>query len=199
MALSALAYSSHILWSWPLWGVWHQHTSLSTNLYLKGCQLHPTFYVFLEGESRSRPYVFWWIAPQFDHVSKCSNWVFLGNEAIWKKIWLFTKSCFHKELLEFQSYSKKNHFDVCSKQIYSENFKRFSWIGLHECWKIFVLLLVKWSDVWLVKGFKIWGFQRISFQSIHFACMNNALFHMGKQSLPIQIACLWSERAWLGT
>jgi hypothetical protein len=22
---------------------------------------------------------------------------------------------------------------------------------LHECWKIFVLLLVKWSDVWLVK------------------------------------------------
>jgi hypothetical protein len=28
------------------------------------------------------------------------------------------------------------------------------------------------------------------FQSIHFACMNNNLFHLGKQSLPIQIACL---------
>jgi hypothetical protein len=71
---------------------------------------------------------------------------------------------------------------------------------LHECWKIFVLLLVKWSDVWLVKRVQtlIWGFQRNSVQSIHFACMNNALFHMGKQSLPIQIACLWSERAWLG-
>ena len=26
----------------------------------------------------------------------------------------------------------KNHFDICSKQTYSEKFKRFSWIGLHE-------------------------------------------------------------------
>jgi len=94
----------------------------------------------------------------------------------------------------------KNHFDVYSKQTCSEKFKRLSWICLHECWKIFVLLLVKWSDVWLVKRVQtlIWGFQRNSVQSIHFACMNNALFHMGKQSLPIQIACLWSERAWLG-
>jgi hypothetical protein len=73
---------------------------------------------------------------------------------------------------------------------------RFAWVL-----KNFVLLLVKWSDVWLVKMVQasIWGFQRTSFQSIHFACMNNDLFHMGKQSLPIQITCLWSERAWLGT
>jgi hypothetical protein len=40
---------------------------------------------------------------------------------MWKKIWLFTRSCFHVEFLEFQSYSRhKNHFDVCSKQTHSE-------------------------------------------------------------------------------
>jgi len=33
----ALAYSSHILWSWPLGRIWHQHTSLPTNLYLNYC------------------------------------------------------------------------------------------------------------------------------------------------------------------
>jgi hypothetical protein len=95
-------------------------------------------------------------------------------------------------------FQKKNYFDVCSKQTF-EKFQRFSWIGLHECWNFFFLLLVKWSDVWLVKRVQasIWGFQRISFQSIHFVCMNKALFHLGKQSLPIQIACIWSKRAWL--
>jgi hypothetical protein len=48
------------------------------------------------------------LPPQFDHVSKCSIWVFLGDEAIWKKIWLFTRSCFYEEFLEFQSYSEKS-------------------------------------------------------------------------------------------
>jgi hypothetical protein len=46
--------------------------------------------------------------PQFDHVSKCSIWDFLRDEAMWKKIWLFTRSCFHEKILEFQSYSEKS-------------------------------------------------------------------------------------------
>jgi hypothetical protein len=29
--------------------------------------------------------------------------------------------------------------------------------------------------------------------------MNNDLFHIEKQGPPIQIAYIWSERAWLGT
>jgi hypothetical protein len=45
----------------------------------------------------------------------------------------------------------KYHFDVCSKQTYAEKFKHFLRTGLHECWKHFVFLLVKWSVVWLVK------------------------------------------------
>jgi len=40
-----------------------------------------------------------------------------GDEAMWRKIWLFTRSCFHAEFLEFQSYSSnRNHFDIDSKQ-----------------------------------------------------------------------------------
>jgi hypothetical protein len=67
--------------------------------------------------------------------------------------------------------------------------------------EIFLFLVKMWSDVLLIKAVQalIWGFQRTSFQSIHFACMNNDLFCIGKHSLPIQIACLWSERAWLST
>jgi hypothetical protein len=54
---------------------------------------------------------------------------------------------------------------------------------------------------WLVKNVSdlMWGFQRTSVQSIHFICVNNDLVCMKKHCLPIQIACLWSERAWLGT
>jgi len=33
---------------------------------------------------------------------------FLWDEAMWKKIRLFTRSCFHEEFLEFQSYSEKS-------------------------------------------------------------------------------------------
>ena len=85
-----------------------QHTCLPTNLYLKDCQLCSISHVFLERESWSQPYVFWWIAPQFDHVSKCSIWVFLGDEVMQKKIWWFTRGCFQEEFLEFQSYSEKS-------------------------------------------------------------------------------------------
>ena len=37
------------------------------------------------------------------------------------KVWLLTRSCFHAEFSEFQSYStKRNHFDIDSKQTHSE-------------------------------------------------------------------------------
>jgi hypothetical protein len=36
-------------------------------------------------------------------------------------VWLFTRSCFHAEFLEFQSYStNRNYFDIDSKQTHSE-------------------------------------------------------------------------------
>jgi len=65
----ALAYSSHILWSWPLGKIWCHHTSLSSTLDLKSCQFCP---IFLERESWSQPYQIFFIAPQLDHAPKCS-------------------------------------------------------------------------------------------------------------------------------
>ena len=41
----ALAYSSYILWSWPLERASYHHTSLSSTLYLKGCQFCMTFFL----------------------------------------------------------------------------------------------------------------------------------------------------------
>ena len=40
---------------------------------------------------------------------------------------------FMENFWNFKAIPNKNHFVVCSKQICSEKFKRFSWIGLHEC------------------------------------------------------------------
>ena len=72
------------------------------------------------------------IAPQFDHVSKCSIWVFLGDEAMWKKIWLFTSSCFHGEFLEFQSYSKKTFWCLFKTNLFWKIqailIDRFAWV-----------------------------------------------------------------------
>jgi hypothetical protein len=47
MALFTLAYSSHILWSWPSGRIWHQHTSYPSNLYLKRSPAQPNIFYFL--------------------------------------------------------------------------------------------------------------------------------------------------------
>ena len=111
---------------------------------------------------------------------------------------------FMHKFLEFQSYSRhKNHFDIDSKQTHSEKIQVIPMERLLEGMKTFCFAF--WwkirSDIWLVEMVQdlIGEFQRISLESIHFICMNNNLVHMRKHYLPIQIACLWSERAWLGT
>jgi hypothetical protein len=79
-ALFALSYSSHILWSWPLWGyIISEPLSLGYQLCL----------VFFHRIIKPTLLCVCHISPQFDHVSKCSIWVFLGDKALWKKIWLF--------------------------------------------------------------------------------------------------------------
>ena len=67
----ALAYSSHLLWSWPLERTWYHHTSLSSTFYLKGCQFCPA--CFLENEYWSQPYQEFFIAPQLDHAPQVFN------------------------------------------------------------------------------------------------------------------------------
>jgi hypothetical protein len=49
-----------------------------------------------------------------------------------------TRCCFHTEILEFQSYSRhKNHFEIDSKQTYSEEIQVISMEGFSEVMKTF--------------------------------------------------------------
>jgi len=185
------AYSSHIMWAGPLEGFCYSF------LYLKGWQL---CLIFLERESWSQPYRVFFIAPQLDHAPKCSirvwEWGYVKEG--------LTRSCFHAEILEFQSYSRhRNHFGLDSKQTRSEEIQVIPIERFSEMMKTFYLLLVKNMKWHLVcqKRFKfqIWGLLRTeSVQSIYFISMNNDLTRTRKHCLPIQIACLWSERAWIG-
>jgi hypothetical protein len=55
-----------------------------------------------------------------------------------------TKSCFHVEILEFQSYSRhRNYFDIDSKQTRSKEIQVIPMERFSEVMKTFVLLLVK--------------------------------------------------------
>jgi hypothetical protein len=79
----ALAYSSYILWSWPLGKIWCYHTSLSSTLDLKSCQFCP---IFLERESWSQPYqIFFLLLPSL--IMPTSVQFGFGYEAIWRKVW----------------------------------------------------------------------------------------------------------------
>jgi len=78
-----LAYSSHLLWSWPLGRTWYHHTSLSSTFYLKGCQFWLAF--FLERESWSQPYQEFLIAPRL--IMPPSVQFGFGDVAMWMKVW----------------------------------------------------------------------------------------------------------------
>jgi hypothetical protein len=82
-----------------------------------------------------------------------------GDEAMWRKIWLFTRSCFHVEFLEFQSYStNRNHFDIDSKQTHSEEIQMIPMERFSDVMKTFCFDFgenVKWHLV---------GHKRLKFQ-----------------------------------
>ena len=118
------------------------------------------------------------------------------DEARWRKVWSLTRSFFHAEFLEFQSYSRhSNHFDIDSKQTYSEEIQVIPMGSFSDVMKTFVSILVKmWrtrSDIGLVT--KGWNFNlrviQNRFQSIHFICMNNDFVSHGK-ALPTDPDCL---------
>jgi len=124
-------------------------------LYLKSCQFCPIIsQKGNHGASLTRSF---WLPSNL--IMPPSIQIRFGDEDMWKKVWLFTRSCFHVEFLEFQSYSRyRNHFDIDSKQTHSTEIQvipmeRFSEVMKTFCfnfwWKI-------WSDIWLVT--KGWNF-----------------------------------------
>jgi len=124
-------------------------------LYLKGCQFCPI--VSQKGNRGASSARCFWLPPSL--IMPPSIQIMFGDEDMWKKVWLFTRSCFHAEFLEFQSYStNRNHFDIDSKQnsfwqnssdSYGEVFRCDENFCFDFWWKI-------WSDIWLV--IKGWNF-----------------------------------------
>jgi len=129
---------------------------LCPDLYLKGHQLCPTFCFLRKGIMEPALIMCFWVAPQLDHAPKCSIWVFFEDEAIWRKIWFFTRSCFHAGFFfwisklfqtqkSFWHQFKANSFWRNSSDSYVQVFISDE--------IIFILLLVKMrSDVLLVKN-----------------------------------------------
>jgi len=200
MALFALVYSSHLLWYWPLGKTWYHHTSLSSAPLSQELPILPNS--FLERESWSQLYQMFLIAPSL--IMPPSIQIRFGVEAMWKKVWLFTRSCFHAEFLEFQSYStNRNYFDIDSKQTHSEEIQMIPMERFSEVMALLVLILVK-NMKWHLDGHKsleyqFEGYWELCFKAFILFAWIMILFRMRKHCLPIQIACLWSERAWLGT
>ena len=114
--LFALAYSSHLLWSWPLGRTWYHHTSLSSIPLSQGLPILPDSFLRKVIIEPALPEVFdcppAWSCPQ------------VFNSGLGMRL---CEGRFDKELLscrfflEFQSYSRhRNHFDIDSKQTHSE-------------------------------------------------------------------------------
>ena len=120
MALFALAYSSHLLWYWPLGKTWYHHTSLSSAPLSQELPILPNIFPRKgKGNHGADSTKCFWLPSSL--IMPSSIQIRFEDEARWRKVWLFTRNCFHVEFLEFQSYSRhRNHFDVCSKQTHSE-------------------------------------------------------------------------------
>ena len=194
----ALAYSSHLLWPWPLGRTWYHHTSLSSAPLSQGLTILPDIFLKKGILESTLPCIFYcppaWSSPQ---VFNSRLGMRLCEGRLDKKLFScrnFGISKLFQTQKSFWDRFKANSFWRNSSDSYGEVFKSDGNFLFCFWWKI-------WSDTWLVKKVSdlIWGFQRTSVQNIHFICMNNDLVCMRKHCLPIQIACLWSERAWLGT
>ena len=139
-----VAYSSHILWSWPLGRTCYHHTSLSSTLYLKGCQFCPTF--FLERKSWSQPYQVFFIAPSLIMPPSVSIWVFffLGWGYVKEGLGYLQGVVFMQNFWNFKVIPiNKSFFTSIQGKLVLKQFKWFLWRGFQKWWKLFVLILVK--------------------------------------------------------
>jgi hypothetical protein len=108
------------------------------------------------------------IAPSL--IMPASIQIRFGDEAIWRKVWLFTRSCFHAEFLEFQSFStNRNHFDIDSKQTHSEEIQMIPMERFSDVIKTFCFDFLMKNMKWHLVGHKkveisIWGLMRTVFQ-----------------------------------
>jgi len=147
MTFFALAYSSYILWSWPLGKVWHHHTYKALSQKLSAL---PYIFCFLrKGIIESALLCVCWIAPQSDHVFKCSIQV-LGTTLCKKRFGYLQEVVFMENFWNFKVIpNTKNHFEVGLSKLV---LKIILVIPMGRFESLVLLFLVEvWSDVLLVK------------------------------------------------
>ena len=148
-----LAYSSHILWSWPLGKTWYHHFFFLQHLSQRSPTL-PYIFFFRKGIMEPTLLYIFRLPPSLIMPLSVQFGFSLVMRLHERRFGLFTRNCFHVEFLEFQSYSgHRNHFDISLKQTHSEEIQMIPMDRFSEVMKtFFVLLLVKvWSDILLVK------------------------------------------------
>jgi len=146
----ALAYSSHILWSWPLGRTWCHHTSLSPAFYLKGCQFFLPGIFLRKGIMEPALLCIFFYYPQAwscPQVFKSGLGMRLCEGRFGQELFScrnFGISKLFQTYKSFWHWFKANSFWRNSSDSYGEvsrsdeNFLFCFW------WKI-------WSDIWLVK------------------------------------------------
>jgi len=145
-----LAYSSHLLWSWPLGRTWYHHTSLSSAPLSQGLPILPDIFLRKGIMELALPCIFL-LPPSL--IMPPSIQIEFRDEAVWRKVW--QGGVFMQKFLEFQSYSKHiNHFDIDSKWTHSEEIQVIRIERFSEVMKTFLFCFwwTMWSDVWLVKN-----------------------------------------------
>jgi len=159
MALFALAYSSHLLWYWPLRKTWYHHTSLSSAPLSQELLILPNS--FLERESWSQLYQMFLIALQLDHAPQVFN-SGLGMRLYEGRFGYLQGVVFMQNFWNFKVIpDTKIMLTSIQSKLILKRFKWFLWRGFQKWWKLFVLILVKkyevtWRDIWLV--IKGWDF-----------------------------------------
>jgi len=135
----SLACSSHLLWFWPLGRAWYHHTSLSSTLYLKGCQFCPVFFPRKEIIKPALPGVF--LLPPGLIMPPSVQFRF-GDVAMWMKVWqgvVFMQKCWNFKAIP----DTKIILILIQSKLILKKFKWLLWRGFQKWWKLFVLILVK--------------------------------------------------------
>jgi len=138
MALLALAYSSHILWSWPLGRTWYHHTSLSSAPLSQELPILPNS--FLERESWSQLYRMFFIAPLAWSYPQIFNSglgmrLYEGRFGFWQGV-VFMQN--------FWNFKAIPDTEIILTSIQSrlilKKFKWFLWRSFQMWWKLFILI-----------------------------------------------------------
>jgi hypothetical protein len=128
----ALAYSSYILWSWPLGKIWCYHTSLSSTLDLKSCQFCPI--ILRKGIMEPALPCIFRLPPSL--IMPPSVQFGFGDEAMWRKVWqrvVFMQNFWNSKTIP----DTEIILTLIQSKLILKKFKWFLWRGFQMWWKLF--------------------------------------------------------------